>query len=65
MTNTIYDLLKQLQPEDDVNLAKLANTRETWERIANKDSFSELGLSGSALDSFLKDWISENPYSNI
>ena len=61
---TIEDLLNSLvNPSEDKT--KLENTKETWKRIGNKDSFSELGLSGSDLESFLSDWISENPYNNI
>jgi hypothetical protein len=61
---TIEDLLNSLvNPSEDKT--KLENTKETWERIGNKDRFSELGLSGSDLESFLSDWISENPYNNI
>lgn len=44
----------------------LENNRATWERIANRDSFSELGFeSESAKESWLKEWISENPYQAI
>jgi hypothetical protein len=61
---TIDELLKSLQNPNKTN-GKLQNTRETWERIGNKDSFSELGLEPSELDSFLKDFVKDNPYSNI
>ena len=63
MTVTIDDLLNALQNPD--NPSKLENSRETWERIGNKDRFEELGLEGSDLDEFLKEWIDNNPYSNI
>jgi hypothetical protein len=63
MTVTIDDLLNALQNLDQPN--KLDNTRETWERIGNKDRFEELDLEGSDLDEFLKEWIDNNPYSNI
>ena len=63
MTVTIDDLLNALQNPD--NPSKLENSRETWERIGNRDKFSELGLEGSELDDFLKEWIMENPYENL
>ena len=63
MTVTIEDMLNALQNPNQPN--KLDNTRETWERIGNKDRFEELGLEGSDLDEFLKEWIDNNPYSNI
>ena len=63
MTVTIDDLLNALQNPNQPS--KLDNTRETWERIGNKDRFEELGLEGSDLDEFLKEWIDSNPYSNI
>jgi len=63
MALTIDDLLNSLQ---NPNKSKqLENTKETWERIGKKDSFSELGLEPSELDSFLQDWIKDNPYNNI
>ena len=44
----------------------LENNKATWERIANRDSFSELGFeSEDAKESWLKEWISENPYQAI
>ena len=61
---TIDDLLKALQNPNEGN-AKLRNDFNTWSRIGNKDSFSELGLSSSELEDFLKDWIADNPYENI
>ena len=63
MALSIDDLLNSLQNPEKPN--KLENNVETWKRIRNKDSFSELGLEGSNLDSFLKEWLSDNPYSNI
>lgn len=61
---TIDDLLNALRNPAEIKL-ELANTKETWNRIGNKDSFSELGLEGSELDNFLQDWIENNPYNNI
>ena len=63
MTVTIEDMLNALQNPNQPS--KLDNTRETWERIGNKDRFEELGLEGSDLDEFLKEWIDNNPYSNL
>ena len=62
-TITIDDLLNALQNPE--NVSKLENTKETWRRIGERDSFSELGLDGSELDDFLKEWIQDNPYSAI
>ena len=63
MSLTIDDLLNSLQNPNKAS--KLENTKETWERIGRRDSFSELGLESSELESFLSEWISENPYNNI
>ena len=63
MTVTIDELLNALQNPDKTGT--LENTKETWSRIGNKDNFEELGLEGSELDSFLKEWTSENPYNDI
>lgn len=66
MALTIDDLLNALQnPTISANDPKLVNTRETWSRIGARDSFSELGLEGSELDSFLEEWIAHNPYENL
>lgn len=64
---TIEELLKSLQNPNKNISSKiiLENTKETWERIGNKDSFSELDLSPSELVTFLQEWISTNPYNNI
>lgn len=61
---TIDDLLKALQNPNEDNV-KLRNDYDTWRRIGNKDDFAELGLSGGELEDFLRDWINDNPYSNI
>jgi|TARA_R110000868_G_scaffold97742_3_gene268910 hypothetical protein len=64
MALTIDDLLNSLQNPNTTS--KLENSKETWERIGNKDSFSELNMSSrSELESFLKDWVNDNPYNNI
>jgi hypothetical protein len=62
MALTIDDLLNALQ---NPKTATLENSREIWERIGRGDSFPELGLDSSELESFLTDWIRENPYSNL
>ena len=63
MTLTIEELLQALNnPETTVTLE---NSKETWNRIGNRDAFSELGLEASELDAFLSEWINDNPYSNI
>lgn len=51
--------------DEEGSVSKLSNTKETWERLGAKDSFSELGLEGSELEEFLKEWIAENPYTNL
>lgn len=63
--NTIEMLLKSLESSNNFISITLLNNVKTWSRIGNKDSFSELGLEGSELNDFLKDWIDNNPYSNI
>lgn len=48
------------------NKRYLPNSVATWKRIGEGDSFSEFGFnSNSEREEFLKDWISDNPYSNI
>lgn len=63
---TIEELLRSLQTPATNKSSKLTGSvAEIYERISKKDSFGELGLTGSDLDDFLKEWISENPYNNI
>jgi len=62
---TIDDLLAALENPATADLKDLKNTAKTWQRIGEKNPFSELGLEPSELDAFLKDWVAENPYSNI
>lgn len=64
---TIKDLLNKLHGEGSLTgKAVLENTTETWQRIGNRDSFSELGFSTeSEKEAFLAEWIENNPYSNI
>lgn len=63
MTISIDDLLNALQNPDKPST--LENSSDTWSRIGRKDDFSELGLEGSELDAFLKEWAAENPYNAI
>lgn len=65
MSLTIEDLLQSLQNPNKSSKQTLDNNSNTWSRIGKKDSFEELGLSSSELDSFLTEWINENPYSNL
>jgi hypothetical protein len=70
MKLTIDDLLNSLQNvnevvEDNEKKNSLPNNSDTWSRIGSRDSFSELGLDKTALEGFLEEWISENPYDNI
>ena len=59
---SIDDLLASLQNPE--NAGELSGTvAEIWDRIGNKDSFTELDMGESELEQFLKDWIAENPYS--
>lgn len=61
---TIEDLLNALRKPTKEE-KELQNSKSTWERIGNKDDFSELGLSPTELSDFLKEWINDNPYNNI
>lgn len=61
---TIEELLNSLKPQKKEKKG-LSNTADTWARIGSKDKFEELGLEGSELEEFLKEWTAENPYSNI
>ena len=66
MTNEKYATIGQLLDAlDNPNDIKLENTPETWRRIAEGDSFDELGLSRSELDEFLAEWCENNEYANI
>ena len=68
----IKELLEQLQTKykdkatTGTSVTQLANTSETWSRIATLDSFSEFNFADdSEKEAFLKDWIENNPYSAI
>lgn len=44
----------------------LANTKDTWSRIAKKDSFLELDFKNDQeKEEFLKEWLKENEYQNL
>jgi len=60
---TIDDLLNSLQKPFDKKT--LDNNKDTWSRIGQRDSFLELGLKTTELESFVKEFISDNPYNNI
>ena len=51
--------------DEEVGVPTLQNNQDTWSRLGSGDSFSELGLEGSELEEFLKEWVAENPYSAI
>lgn len=60
---TIDELLNALQNPNKPIV--LENSEETWRRIGNKDKFEELGMEASELETFLKEWMDENPYTAI
>ena len=62
---TIDDLLDSLKNPVKKSVTDLPNNKSTWERIGKRDKFEELGLEGSELDSFLKEWTSNNDYNNL
>lgn len=70
----IEKILKAMQSKHQIREKKegeelerrLENTKETWKRIANRDSFDELEFNDDAeKESFLKEFIEENPYKDI
>lgn len=66
MKPTIDDLLNALtNPASLPSNSTLENSKDTWKRIGQKDSFAELNLDNSELTAFLKEWTSENDYNNI
>lgn len=68
---TIEELLKSmltLKPEGSVsdNKRQLENSVETWRRIQDGSWADDMNFSDEKeKESFLKEWISENPYNNI
>lgn len=60
---TIDELLNALQNPNKPTV--LENSEETWRRIGKKDKFEELGMEASELETFLKEWMDENPYTAI
>lgn len=65
MALSIDDLLNSLKNPNKPDIKSLENNKDTWARIAKKDSFTELGLGSSELNTFLKEWIDNNPYLSI
>lgn len=73
MSKSIGDLLNSMQStykdrerKEGDSIKTLLNNRDTWDRIANGDSFDELGFDNDAeKEAFLAEWISENPYSDM
>jgi len=61
---TIQDLLRSIQQNVNDRVS-LDNNKNTWRKIGERDRFSELGLNSSELESFLKEWVNDNEYSNI
>ena len=61
---TIEDLLNSLQSPEKGS-KQLSNTADTWRRIGEKDSFTELGLDKTELEKFLTEWVNDNPYNLI
>lgn len=65
MALTIEDLLKALKNPAEEEKKRLENTKDTWSRIGSGDSFAELGLEPTDLQTFLAEFINDNPYNNI
>lgn len=65
MALTIDDLLNALRNPNEADKGKLQNTKDTWRRIGSGDPFTELGLEPTELESFLAEFINDNPYNNI
>lgn len=61
---TIEDLLKALNTTP-VGLKELINSKETWSRIGNKDSFDELGLTESELEALIVEFTENNDYNDL
>ena len=61
---TIDDLLEALKNPQH---SDLENNKDTWYRIGERDRTiaADIGIEESELDSFLKDWIKDNPYNAI
>ena len=61
---TFEDLLNSLQSSR--KSPSLDNTKENWSKLHDRKAISEeIGLEGSELDEFLKNWTKENQYNNI
>lgn len=58
----IENLLNELKNMKDSDRAQyMLNNRDTWSKIAHKD-LASLGLT---TEEELKEWIANNPYSNL
>lgn len=67
---TIEELLRSmltLKPEGGVsdNKRQLENSLETWRRIGGGDKFRELFDNDQEAEQAIKEFIDNNPYSNI
>ena len=64
---TIDDLLEALKNPEPAQHSDLENNKDTWYRIGERDRTiaADIGIEESELDSFLKDWIKDNPYNAI
>ena len=64
---TIEELLKALRNPQKTE-GKLENTPENWRRVRNRnktgDKFEELGMEPSALESYLEEFLKNDPYNN-
>lgn len=66
----IDDLLAALKNPSEHAEANgtLANTRETWALIGDRDwgtIAGKIGLDESEVNDFIKSWVEDNPYHNI
>lgn len=61
MEYTIEDLLNALQNSNQSD-GHWFSTEEIWNMVANKESYEKMGFSD---EEKLKDWIKNNPYSNL
>jgi len=61
MELTIDDLLNALQNPNQDDENKLS-AKEIWDMIANQESYDKMGFSS---DDELKEWMENNPYSNL
>lgn len=62
MEYTIDDLLDMLQNPNQGNSEDSLSAKEIWNMIANRESHTKMGFSS---EQELKDFINNNPYSNL